>query len=122
MNSHYSVLIIGGGTGGIMTAATLRRKDKNISIAIIEPSETHYYQPAWTLVGAGAFKFRATKKEESKLIPKGVEWIKDYATVFEPQHNLVHTRNSGAIKYEWLVLCTGIQMDIDALTGIEGSA
>jgi len=118
MNSHYSVLIIGGGTGGIMTAATLRRKDKNISIAIIEPSETHYYQPAWTLVGAGAFKFRATKKEESKLIPKGVEWIKDYATVFEPQHNLVHTKKSGAIKYDYLVLCTGIQMDIDALPGL----
>jgi len=118
MKSHYSVLIIGGGTGGIMTAAQLRRKDKNISIAIIEPSDNHYYQPAWTLVGAGTFDFKSTRKDESKMIPRGVDWIKDYATTFEPEHNRVNTKNSGTIEYEFLVLSTGIQMDIDAMPGL----
>ncbi len=119
MKSHYSVLIIGGGTGGIMTAAQLKRKDKNITVAIIEPSDTHYYQPAWTLVGAGTFNFNATRKKEAGLIPPGVDWIKDYATVFEPEHNIVHTKNSGPIEYEFLVLSTGIQMDVDAMPGLK---
>ena len=118
MKSHYSVLIIGGGTGGIMTAAQLRRKDKNISVAIIEPRDNHYYQPAWTLVGAGTFNFKSTRKDESKMIPRGVDWIKDYATTFEPEHNRVNTKNSGTIEYEFLVLSTGIQMDIDAMPGL----
>ncbi len=118
MKSHYTVLIIGGGTGGIMTAAQLSRKQKNISIGIIEPSEVHYYQPAWTLVGAGTFNYSATIKKESALIPHGVDWIKDFATSFEPDHNIVQTKNSGAIEYEYLVLSPGVQMDIDAMPGL----
>ena len=46
MNLHHQVLIIGGGTAGIMVASQLRRKNKEIEIGIIEPSEHHYYQAA----------------------------------------------------------------------------
>jgi sulfide:quinone oxidoreductase len=119
MEKQCQVLIVGGGTGGIMTAAQLRRKDKHLSITILEPSDTHSYQPAWTLVGAGAFKFSKTKRPESSLIPPGVEWIKDFATTFEPEKNIVHARQSGPIHYEVLVLATGIQMDVDALPGLK---
>ena len=80
MASHHQILIIGGGTAGIMTAAQLLRKNKNLNIGLIEPSETHYYQPAWTLVGGGTFDFEKTKRSMVSLIPKGVQWIKDYAT------------------------------------------
>lgn len=118
MSTHYQILIIGGGTGGIMTAAQLRRKNKQLNIAIIEPNTTHYYQPAWTLVGAGSFRFEDTKKDEKKLIPPGVSWIKDFATTFEPEKNIVHTRSTGAITYDVLIVSAGIQMDIDALPGL----
>lgn len=118
MSTHYQILIIGGGTGGIMTAAQLRRKNKSLSIAIIEPNTTHYYQPAWTLVGAGAFDFESTKKEEKKLIPPGVKWIKDFATTFEPEQNKVNTKSSGSITYDVLIVSAGIQMDVDALPGL----
>jgi sulfide:quinone oxidoreductase len=118
MKSHYQVLIIGGGTGGIMTAAQLKRKDRNLSIALVEPSKNHYYQPAWTLVGAGAFDFKATRRDEASLIPKGVDWIQDYATTFQPEKNQVSTKSSGDITYDALVISAGIQSDIDALPGL----
>ena len=51
---HYQILIIGGGTAGITVAAQLKRKDASLQIGLLEPSEKHYYQPAWTLVGGGA--------------------------------------------------------------------
>ena len=38
MKYHYQILIIGGGTAGIMTAAQLLKKNKKLDIAIIEPS------------------------------------------------------------------------------------
>jgi len=63
--SHYQVLIAGGGNGGISTAAQLLRKQSNLDIAIIEPSEKHYYQPAWTLVGGGDFDVNDTVRNEA---------------------------------------------------------
>lgn len=118
MNAHYQVLIVGGGTGGIMTAAQLKRKNSKLSIGLIEPSKDHYYQPAWTLVGAGTFNFNDTRRDESSLIPRGVDWIQDYATTFHPESNKVNTRKSGEISYDVLIVSAGIQSDIDALPGL----
>ena len=118
MKSHYQVLIVGGGTGGIMTAAQLKRKSSDISIAIIEPSKDHYYQPAWTLVGAGTFNFASTRRDESSLIPRGVDWVQDFVTTFQPDSNSVSTRKSGDITYDVLIVSAGIQSDIDALPGL----
>jgi sulfide:quinone oxidoreductase len=121
MKTIFDVIIIGGGTGGIMTAAQLLRKDKNLSVAIIEPSEKHYYQPAWTLVAADAYDFEATVRDEKSVIPKGTEWIKDFAETFDPKNNVVYTRNSGVFHYRYLVVAPGIQLDIDAMPGLRES-
>lgn len=118
MKSHYQILIIGGGTAGIMTAAQLKRKKHNIEIGIIEPSDKHAYQAAWTLVGAGTYDYKETIRPESSLIPKGVDWIQDYADKIDPDNNSVSTRTSGEITYEFLVVCPGIQMDLDGIEGL----
>lgn len=118
MKPHYNVLVVGGGTGGIMTAAQLRRKNKKLSIAIVEPNTTHFYQPAWTLVGAGTFNFTDTKKDEKKLIPAGVDWIKDFVTSFDPESDKLNTNISGSISYDTLIVSPGIQLDIDAMPGL----
>lgn len=118
MKTHYEVLIIGGGTAGIMTAAQLRNNDKGIDIGIIEPSEHHWYQAAWTLVGAGTFDYNKTRRSEKDLIPQGVKWIQDYATSFEPEANTVNTKSSGAITYDYLIVAPGIQYNLDGITGL----
>ena len=54
--THHRVLIVGGGTAGMTVAASLRRHGPGaVDIAIVEPSDIHYYQPALTLVGAGVY-------------------------------------------------------------------
>ena len=77
--SHHNVLIIGGGTAGITVAASLQKRQgsRNLSIAIVEPTDTHYYQPAFTLVGAGTYSLAKTSRREAQLIPSGVDWIQD---------------------------------------------
>lgn len=117
--SHYKILIIGGGTAGITVAAQLKRKDKSLKIGLIEPSEKHYYQPAWTLVGAGTFKFENTERKEADYIPKGVDWIKDYAEAINPEKNSVATRSSGEITYDFLVVAPGLVMNFDLLPGLK---
>ena len=118
MKSHYQILIIGGGTAGIMTAAQLIRSNKSLDIAIVEPSDTHYYQPAWTLVGAGTFDYKKTAKPMADLIPKGVTWIKDYATGFDPANNQISTKNNAHISYDYLVVAPGLVMDPSLIEGL----
>jgi sulfide:quinone oxidoreductase len=118
MENHHKILIIGGGTAGIMVAGQLLKKDKNLDVAIIEPAETHYYQPAWTLVGAGTFDYDKTAKPMADVIPKGAKWIKDFATGFNPEENTVHTKESGDITYDYLVAAPGLAYDFDLVPGL----
>lgn len=119
MKQHYQVLIIGGGTAGIMVAAQLQRKRSGLSIAIIEPSDTHYYQAAFTLVGAGTYDMRKTKRSEATLIPPGVDWIKDRATAIKPDDNTVTTEENGSIGYDYLVVAPGLVNDLSLIDGLE---
>lgn len=114
----HQILIIGGGTAGISIAAQLVRKQSNLDIAIIEPSSTHNYQPAWTLVGGGTFDFKKTQAPMGDMIPKGVKWIKEYADVFKPESNQVVLKNGQAVQYDFLVVCPGIQIDLDGVEGL----
>lgn len=111
------VVIIGGGTGGIMTAAQFLKKG-NVSVTVIEPAEFHYYQPAWTLVGANTYDFEKTKRKMSEVMPSGVEWIKEYADKLDPDNNKVILRSGKEVSYDYLVLSPGLVMDLDGIEGL----
>ncbi len=116
-NAHHQVLILGGGTAGITVAARLRRAAVS-DIAIIEPSETHYYQPLWTLVGAGSATARSTARREQDFVPAGVTWIKDAAAEIDPESRSVTTASGARISYDFLVVATGVAFDWDAIAGL----
>lgn len=117
--THFQVVIIGGGNAGISTAAQLLRKKKNLQIAIIEPSDKHYYQPAWTLVGAGIFDIRKTIRSEASVMPENVTWLKEAAAYFDPEKNAVITNEGKVYKYDYLVVAPGIQLNWNAVTGLK---
>ena len=119
MNStQHSVLIVGGGTAGITVAARLRRADARLSIGLIEPSDKHYYQPLWTLVGGGVVKKEITERAESALIPRGVDWLRTAATEFLPEQKAVLTADGTRHTYEQLVVCPGIQINWQDVPGL----
>jgi sulfide:quinone oxidoreductase len=117
--AHFQVLIVGGGNAGISTAAQLLRSKKDLQIAIIEPSEKHYYQPAWTLVGAGVFDIKKTIRNEASVIPPNVKWIKEAAAFFQPQHNTVVTTEGNSYNYDYLIVAPGIQLNWNDVKGLE---
>ncbi|MBR8826341.1 MAG: NAD(P)/FAD-dependent oxidoreductase [Gomphosphaeria aponina SAG 52.96 = DSM 107014] len=115
----HQIVIVGGGAAGITVAAQLLKKDRNLDLAIIEPSEKHYYQPAWTLVGGGQYQIENAVKDEQDCIPNGAKWIKAYVEKFDPDHNLVITRDRQEIKYNYLIVCPGIQIDWHLIQGLK---
>ena len=96
MAGHLKILIIGGGAAGITGAASLQRHGVPAGdIAIVEPSDTHYYQPAFTLVGAGLFDMGKTRRSTDTLIPPGITRIAASASAFAPEDNSVTLSTGG---------------------------
>lgn len=115
---HYDILIVGGGTAGIWTAAKFSRQKRKLNIGVIEPSKDHYYQPAWTLVGGGTYEMEESRRDTATLIPPEVTWVKDKATQFDPDKNIVKTAESGEFTYDYLVVATGLVYDYSLIDGL----
>lgn len=119
-SDHHSIVIIGGGTAGITVAARLTKGWFNRrDVAVIEPSDRHYYQPFWTLVGAGLAPKEVTMRPESSVIPRGVTWIQDAVAEFLPEQNTLRTRDGRTITYDWLVVAAGLQLDWGRIPGLK---
>ncbi|MFW5899533.1 MAG: FAD-dependent oxidoreductase [Jiangellaceae bacterium] len=115
---EHAILILGGGTAGITVAARLKRADRALDVAIVEPSHDHWYQPLWTLVGAGVTKLEETRRDEAAVMPKGVTWIQDRAAEIDAARHEVVLDGGERVRYEQLVVALGIEMDWDAIDGL----
>ncbi len=115
----YQVVIVGGGTAGLSVAAQLAKKMNPEGIAIIDPADEHYYQPIWTLVGAGILNKNASMRKQKSLIPKGVHHILDAADSFIPEEQLVLTKGGKKIQYDYLVAAPGLKLNWEAVKGLK---
>ncbi|XP_059809092.1 sulfide:quinone oxidoreductase, mitochondrial isoform X2 [Hypanus sabinus] len=117
-NGYYDVLVLGGGTGGITMSARMRRKFGAGKVAVVEPNENHYYQPMWTLVGAGAKPLRASGHPTASTIPSGVTWIKSRVQELHPEKSLVCTDDGRELTYRYLIVALGLQLHYDQIKGL----
>ncbi|CAK8683287.1 unnamed protein product [Clavelina lepadiformis] len=116
--SSYEVVIAGGGSGGISSGARLARALGKDKVAIIEPSEMHYYQPIWTLVGAGCKTLSESGKPTKDVIPPNAKWIKDKVEEIDPDNNSVTLSSGEKVNYKYLVCALGIQLRFDKIKGL----
>ena len=115
--AKHQVLIVGGGTAGITVAARLLRKGYT-DVAVIEPSDKHYYQPMWTLVGGGQAKAASTERAEASVMPRNATWIRKAASEVDPETNILTCSDGSAYEYDILVVCPGIQLDWEKTEGL----
>ena len=117
-DATHDVVIVGAGAAGISVAASLLSRKPGLDIAIIDPADVHYYQPGWTLVGAGVFTADQTAKDLASLIPSGVTLIRGAVAAFEPASNAVILEGCRVVGYERLVVCPGLKLDWARIPGL----
>lgn len=116
--TRHDVVIVGGGAGGIAAAASLLKRHPGLDVAVIEPSGQHYYQPGWTLVGAGIFKQHKTVRPMHEVMPQQVTWIPEAVTHFKPEQDAVVLRDGSRVHYKVLIAAPGIKLDWAAIDGL----
>lgn len=115
----HDVVIVGAGAAGIATAASLKKRRGALDILLVDPAEKHYYQPGWTLVGAGVFEPDETERAMADLIPDGVRWQQASVASFSPETNSVALDDGSEIAYEVLIVAPGLKLNWAGVEGLE---
>lgn len=118
---RHQFVIIGGGSGGITVAARLKRRLPGADITVIEPSDKHYYQPFWTLVGAGIVPKEASERPEERVMPRGVTWVRDRVREIDPDGQRLTLATGRRVGYDALIVAPGLQIDWEKVQGLEGA-
>jgi sulfide:quinone oxidoreductase len=114
---RFEVVIVGGGTAGVTVGARLRRAGIS-DIAIIDPADTHYYQPMWTLVGGGLASIERSGRPMAAAMPKGVTWIRSAVSSVHADTGQVVLADGQAVGYRILVLAAGIHLNWRRVPGL----
>ena len=114
-----NVVIVGGGAAGLSVAALLRKRKPGWRICVVEPSETHYYQPGFTIVGGGAFPMAKTMRPTRSLMPRGAVWEQARVTHIDAVASRVQLDSGKQLGYEHLVVCPGLVNDTARIQGLD---
>ena len=122
-HNRTRIVVVGGGTGGMAAVSALRQlpgRDK-FEITLVEPAEYHYYQPQWTMVGAGLFPREVTRRPMTSLVPADVNWVNEACAEFVPHGNHLLTVSGQRIDYDYLIVAAGLKLDWDKIDGLKGN-
>ncbi|MEJ6553412.1 FAD-dependent oxidoreductase [Microbacterium esteraromaticum] len=114
----HQVVVVGGGNGGLSVAGRLRRAGMT-DIAVVEPSQTHYYKPLFSHIAGGTARASEAVRPQADVMPDGVEWIPDAVNAVDPQNRRVHLASGDTLRYDQLILSPGIRNDWDAVPGLD---
>ncbi|XP_070162971.1 sulfide:quinone oxidoreductase, mitochondrial isoform X2 [Polyergus mexicanus] len=116
---HHTILVVGGGTAGCSMAAKLSRKiDGPSQVIVLEPSDVHYYQPLFTLIGGGISSFKSSRRYMKNVLPKKAKWLKASIVGFQPDVNEVLTHDGATIQYDIMIVALGLQLYWDKIPGL----
>jgi len=119
------ILVVGGGSGGLAVANQIynrfKAEGKQLAggdIQILDAAEFHYYQPGWTLVGAGLKKKTSTRKRLAEIVPSHLSLRSENVATFAPESSSVTTTSGNKIDYEILVVSAGLQINWGNIQGL----
>ncbi|MGE2735856.1 NAD(P)/FAD-dependent oxidoreductase [Mycolicibacterium vaccae] len=117
-DSHFDVVILGGGNAGLSAAARLIRKGVH-DVAVIEPQSVHTYRPLLSYVGGGQAEQSTAERTQQSVTPRGCTWIQDRAEAVDPGQSTVRCASGREYHYDDLIVGTGLVPDTSELPGLD---
>ncbi|WEJ03742.1 NAD(P)/FAD-dependent oxidoreductase [Pseudomonas sp. FJ2-5-13] len=113
------IVVIGGGSAGIGLLASLLKRDPHLNITLIEPNDYHCYQPAWTLVGGGAYDLQKTRRPLADVLPNGVSWVQAAVSELLPDENTLVLDSGQRVTWKNLIVCPGLRLAWERIEGLQ---
>lgn len=119
LKTSARIVIAGAGAAGLAAASRLSAELDGARITIIDARMPHYYQPGFTLVGAGIKPAHYVVSETREYMPAGVDWLQESVAEIDPDGNKVVTSSGKSVPYDFLVVATGLSLHYEEIEGME---
>lgn len=117
-----TVLVLGGGTGGITVARALRRRLAPADrVVIVERSPIYRFAPSFLWVMNGSRRASQISADVRGLRRRGIEIVEGGVEGIDPQRQRVATP-AGDLSYDRLVVALGADLAPEALPGFSEGA
>jgi sulfide:quinone oxidoreductase len=113
------IVILGAGAGGAAIANRLAGRLDGAQITVIDGRAEHWYQPGFTLIAAGLQGANYSVSQTTDWLPRGINFIADYAAEIDPEANRITTLGGERVDYDYLIVATGLVLDWDAVEGFD---
>lgn len=120
--SRAQVVVIGGGYGGATAAKYVRLlSDQKIGVVLIEPNADFVSCPMSNLVIGGSRRMEEITTPYTGLERHGVRIVRDVATAVDAVRKTVTLSRGGTIGYDKLVVSPGVDLQFDAIDGLQAA-
>ena len=116
------ILILGGGTGGTLTANRLRATypEADATITVVDQDDQHVYQPGLLFVPFGLTHSPDIVRPRHEQLHRGIDFQQSAIDRVDIGSDTVHLADGTSIAYDVLIVATGatlIPEETDGLTG-----
>jgi len=117
------VVILGGGTGGTLTANRLRRlyPEAEVEITVIDQDDRHIYQPGLLFVPFGLASADHIVRSRVDQLHPGITYVKSAIDRVDVGTNQVTLGNGTTLSYDVLVVATGAVLVPEETEGLTGA-
>jgi sulfide:quinone oxidoreductase len=118
MNESQTVVVLGGGVGGLVTANTLRKLlPRQHRIVLVEREENHLFSPSLLWLMTGRRNAANISRPLERLSRKGIEVLRGDIQRIEPEARRI-TVNGKTVQGEHLVIALGAELAPASIPGL----
>lgn len=119
--SGKTVVVLGGGTGGLVAAHRLARRKDGHKIVLVERDPVYRFAPSFPWVMSGARRPEQVTIDLRRLTRRGIELVQAEVQAIDAGAGSVETA-TGSIPYDRLVVALGAELAPNALAGFAEAA
>src|SRR6266511_4098747 len=120
--TRKQIVILGGGTGGTMTANRLRRRfdSDEAEIHVVDRDDTHVYQPGLLFVPFGLAQVDEIVRPRSRQLRRGIEFHQNEVASVAIDQDAITLDDGTVLPYDVLVVATGVRLQPEETEGLTG--